>query len=52
MTDLNGSNGVVEEDLKTTYFDKWKQEEADAEQTFRNQRYALRNELNGGFNVK
>jgi len=47
LADLNGSNNVVEEDLKATYFDKWKQEEADKETAFRNQRYAERLKVNG-----
>ena len=49
LADLNGSNGVVEEDLKATYFDKWKQEEADKEQEFRNKRLAERDRLNNGY---
>ena len=47
LADLNGSNNVVEEDLKATYFDKWKQEEADKEAAFRNERYAERLKVNG-----
>jgi len=47
LADLNGANNVVEEDLKATYFDKWKQEEAEKEQQFRNERLAERLRVNG-----
>lgn len=52
LTDLNGSNNIVEKDLKNTYFNKWKKEEAEDEKALRNMRYAERLKLNGGFNVK
>ena len=47
LADLNGSNNVVEEDLKATYFNKWKQEEEQKEAAFRNERYAKRLRVNG-----
>ena len=34
-------------DLKEKYFKKWKQEEADKEEAFRNERYAERLRVNG-----
>ena len=49
MADLNGSNNVIEEDLKNQYFQKWKDEEAEKEQQFRNERLAERQRLNGGY---
>ena len=49
LADLNSSNNVVEEDLKATYFDKWKKEEAEKEQQFRNERLAERIRLNNGY---
>jgi len=49
LADLNGSNGVVEEDLKATYFQKWKDEEADKEQQFRNERLAERDSFTNGY---
>ena len=49
LADLNSSNNVVEEDLKATYFEKWKQEEAEKEQQFRDERLAERIRLNGGY---
>ena len=49
LADLNGSNNVIEEDLKNQYFQKWKDEEAEKEQQFRNERLAERQRLNGGY---
>ena len=49
LADLNGANNVVEEDLKATYFDKWKKEEAEKEQQFRDERLAERIRLNNGY---
>jgi len=49
LADLNGSNNVIEEDLKSQYFQKWKDEEAQKEQQFRNERLAERLRLNGGY---
>lgn len=49
LADLNGSNNVVEEDLKATYFQKWKDEEAEKEQQFRNERLVERDRLNNGY---
>ena len=49
LADLNGSNNVIEEDLKSQYFQKWKDEEVQKEQQFRNERLAERQRLNGGY---
>jgi len=49
LADLNGSNNVIEKDLKSQYFQKWKDEEAEKEQQFRNERLAERQRLNGGY---
>ena len=49
---MESKNYMTEEALKEKYFDKWKKEEQDAEQEFRNERYAERLRLNGGYNVK
>ena len=38
-----------EDDLKAKYFDKWKKEEQDQEQKMRNERYAERLRVNGGY---
>ena len=42
----------MESKLKERYFQKWKDEEAQKEAAFRNERYAERQRLNGGYNVK
>ena len=39
-------------ELKKKYFKKWKEEEEQKEAAFRNERYAERQRLNGGYNVK
>jgi len=38
-----------EDELKSRYFSKWKKEEQDAEQKMRNERYAERLRVNGGY---
>ena len=38
-----------EDDLKAKYFDKWKKEEQDQDQKMRNERYAERLRVNGGY---
>ncbi len=42
----------MESKLKERYFQKWKDEEEQKEAAFRNERYAERQRLNGGYNVK
>jgi len=42
----------MESKLKERYFQKWKNEEEQKEAAFRNERYAERQRLNGGYNVK
>ena len=42
----------MESNLKERYFQKWKDEESQKEAAFRNERYAERQRLNGGYNVK
>ena len=41
-----------EQELKAKFFQKWKDEDEAAAQAFRNERYAERQRLNGGYNVK
>ena len=38
-----------EDELKSRYFDKWKKQEQDQEQKIRNERYAERLRVNGGY---
>ena len=38
-----------EDELKSRYFSKWKKEEQDAEKKMRNERYAERKRVNGGY---
>jgi len=45
-------NFLSESNLKEKYFQKWKDEEEQKEAAFRNKRYAERQRLNGGYNVK
>ena len=53
LVDLNGDiDAHQEQELKTKFFQKWKDEDEAAEQAFRNERYAERQRLNGGYNVK
>ncbi len=48
LVDLqNQLKSLEEPELKAKYFDKWKQEEADKEAAFRNERYAERLKVNG-----
>jgi hypothetical protein len=48
LVDLqNQLKSLEEPELKARYFDKWKQEEADKEEAFRNERYAERLKVNG-----
>ena len=48
LVDLqNQLKSLEEPELKAKYFDKWKQEEADKEAAFRNERYAERLRVNG-----
>ena len=42
----------MESKLKERFFQKWKDEEEQKEAAFRNERYAERQRLNGGYNVK
>ena len=42
----------MESKLKERYFQKWKDEEAQKEAAFRNERYAERLRVNGGYNAK
>jgi hypothetical protein len=44
---MESKNYMSEESLKEKYFKKWKQEEADKEEAFRNERYAERLRVNG-----
>ena len=43
------SEADKENELKAKYFDKWKKEEQDQEQKIRNERYAERLKVNGGY---
>ena len=43
------SEADKENELKAEYFDKWKKEEQDQEQMIRNERYAERLRVNGGY---
>jgi hypothetical protein len=48
LVDLqNQLKSLEEPELKARYFDKWKQEEADKAEAFRNERYAERLRVNG-----
>ena len=44
---MESKNYMSEESLKEKYFKKWKQEEADKAEAFRNERYAERLKVNG-----
>jgi len=46
---FENSEHALEPQLKKKYFDKWKKEEQDAEQKIRNERYAERLRVNGGY---
>ena len=43
------SEADKEDELKKEYFSKWKKQEQDAEQKIRNERYAERLRVNGGY---
>ena len=49
---FESENLSLELQLKKKYFDRWKKQEQDAEQKFRNERYSERLRVNGGYNVK
>jgi len=44
---MESKNYMSEESLKEKYFKKWKQEEVDKAEAFRNERYAERLRVNG-----
>ena len=46
---FENSEHALEPQLKKKYFDKWKKEEQDQEQKIRNERYAERLRVNGGY---
>ena len=46
---FENSEHALEPQLKKKYFDKWKKEEEDQEQKIRNERYAERLKVNGGY---
>ncbi len=53
LVDLNAEmEAHQEQQLKSKFFQKWKDEEAAKEQAFRNERYAERLRVNGGYNAK